>query len=271
MLSESLVKYLAGLLDADGSMSFAFRRQRDQHEADLFYTSLKLNLASSAAVDQHGFVLSLPDLTGMGTVSKFGATNQFHTWTVTKRAHFEMLVPRLLKHMVIKAKHWQWQFDVLREARGKLVTPERCEELRQASKHSRITRVGPLKPKNHPSWAWLAGYLDGDGSYKLKRYTGSDNYSRWHVSVTAVAHANDAAVLHFLKSTLGGIVRGHGQSPNVYVWYRNLGADQRDYALRALPYLAKHSRLKRHKIEQMIHHHRQQRLNPLTPAGEAIV
>lgn len=264
MLTETLVKYLAGLLDADGSSTFTFRRQRVQHKDDLYYPSLRLQLASSTAVDRLGFVESLPRLTGMGTFSRYGAKQQFKTWQVNKRSDLEKLMPRLVKHMLVKAQHWQWQWDVVRESRGKMLTPEQCEELKLASKVSRANRVGPLKPKNHPSWAWLAGYLDGDGSYKLKRYV-QDGYDKWHVSVSAAAHVNDASVLRFLERTIGGVVRKRDDS--VYIWYRNLGESQKSYALRSLPYLAKHSRLKRHKIDQMIHHHHQQRLSTLTPAG----
>jgi hypothetical protein len=271
MLNESLVKYLAGLFDADGSASFTFRRQRDEHTEDLYYTGLTLRLASSEAVDLQGFVLSLPELTGMGSMSRYGAKKQFYTWCITKRSHIEMLIPRLVKHMLIKAKHFQWQLDVLRENSAKLITPAQCDELRHASRASRIERVGPLKPKNHTSWAWLAGYLDGDGSYKLKRYE-HGGYERWHVSVSACAHENDAAVFDFLARTIGGIVRVRSrEEEHLRMWHWNLGHSQSSYALRVLPYLAKHSRLKRHKIEQMIHHHRQQRLNVPTPAGEAIV
>lgn len=268
MLTESLVKYLAGLLDADGSSTFTFRRQRDQHESDLYYLSLRVQLASSTAVDKLGFVESLPSLTGMGTFSRYGAKKQFKTWQVTKRSDLEKLVPRLVKHMLVKARHWQWQLDLMREYQGVLLSPEKCEELKQASKVSRTTNAGPLKPKNHPSWAWLSGYLDGDGSYKLKRYV-QDGYAKWHVSASAAAHANDAEVLRFLERTIGGVVRKRNDS--LYIWHRNLGDSQRSYALRSLPYLAKHSRLKRDKINQMIHHHRQQRLSPLTPEGEATV
>ena len=271
MLNESLVKYLAGLFDADGSASFTFRRQRDQHTEDLYYTGLTLRLASSEAVDLNGFVLSLPELTGMGNISHYGANKQFYTWYINKRSHQEMLIPRLVKHMLIKAKHFQWQLEVLRENSAKLITPAQCDELRHASRASRIERVGPLKPKNHTSWAWLAGYLDGDGTYALRRYT-PNGYEQWNISITATAHINDADVLHFLARTIGGLVRSHGRdTDHLKTWYLNLGAKNSSHALRVLPYLAKHSRLKRHKIEQMIHHHRQQRLTVPTPAGEVIV
>jgi hypothetical protein len=267
MLNETLVKYLAGLLDADGSSTFTFRRQRDQHEADLFYLSLRVQLASSTAVDRLGFVETLPDLTGMGTFGRYGAEKQFKTWQVTKRSDMEKLMPRLIKHMLVKAQHWQWQFGIMRECQGKLLTPEQCEEYKQASKVSRATRIGPLKPKNHPSWAWLAGYLDGDGSYKLKRYA-PNGYTQWHIAMSAAAHVNDVGVLRFLERTIGGVVRKRDDT--VYIWHRNLGGSQRSYALRSLPFLAKHSRLKKWRIDQIIHHH-QQRLSAVTPAGEATV
>ena len=46
--------------------------------------------------------------------------------------------------------------------------------------------------------------------------------------------------------------------------------DSKDFALKFLPRLVKHSRLKKHKLEQMICYHRQ-RLSVSAPAGEAIV
>jgi hypothetical protein len=64
-------------------------------------------------------------------------------------------------------------------------------------------------------------------------------------------------VLEFIQRSFGGHVVEQGQSPNVKLWKRSLGYQNRDFALRFLPNLAKHSRLKRHKIEMMIHHHRQ--------------
>lgn len=255
-MNESLVKYLAGLLDADGSMSFSFKH--DQNREGRYFVSLKLNLASSVAVDRNGFVDSLPQQTGMGSVVYYGEREQFKTWTVSKRSDIEMLIPRLVKHMMIKAKHWQWMLEVWRSARSDGNTCDRNERdaLTQASKESRRLNRGPLKPKNHPTWAWLAGYLDGDGCYSYRSgvYNG---YRQWTMNVSAVAHVNDMAVLEFLKQAFGGDVVNQGQSDNVFLWKRSLGYQNRDFALKFLPNVAKHSRLKRDKIDAMIHHHRQ--------------
>lgn len=259
-MKETLVKYLAGLMDADGSLSFTFKKY-DKAE-DAHFLGLTLSLASSNAIDVRGFIDQLPGETGMGGVYRYGENLQFKAWKITKRADLEMLLPRLIKHMVIKGKHWQWLLATWREQRGAWVPLKLRDELTTASKKSRIENAGPVKPKNHPTWAWLAGYLDGDGWYKYKYQKPPQSY--WQIHVGAVAHGNDIGVLQFLQKSFGGIIADHGQSPNVWVWKRNLGVKDASFALRFLPNLAKHSRLKRHKIDQMISHHRQRLSVPST-------
>lgn len=252
-MNETLVKYLAGLLDADGSLSLTFKAWDSW-----YYLGLSLSVTAADAVDKDGFVEKLPELTGMGSVYRYGKNAQFASWRVSKRADLEMLLPRLIKHMVIKAKHWQWLLDLWRSRRADSeVSAEERDDLTAQSKESRKTRVGPLRPKNHPTWAWLAGYLDGDGTYHYRSGTSTDDYRRWNIAVSAVAHANDASVLEFLQNSYGGVIRPHGQSDNVLVWWRSLGYQNREFALRFLPHLAKHSKLKREKIDAIIHHHRQ--------------
>lgn len=263
-MNESLVKYLAGLLDADGSLSFSFRH--DQNREGRYFVGLRLNLTASDEVDKGGFVESLPDSTGIGIVTRYGANSQFAQWVVTKRSELEILLPRLIKHMVIKGKHWQWMLDMWRAARNesKTCTLKEREVLSAASKESRRLNRGPVRPKNHPTWAWLAGYLDGDGCYSYRRYKNGE-YWQWVMNVSAVAHVNDIGVLEFLQRSFGGQITGQGQSDNVKVWRRSLGYQNRSFAMRFLPHLAKHSRLKRAKIDAMIHHHQQRLSVPGVP------
>ena len=268
-LNESLIKYLAGLLDADGSLSFQFRLGRNT--TDHYYLGLMLALHSSKAVDFHRFMETLPGLTGMGTFHKEGEQEQFYKWIVASRADLEMILPRLIKHMVVKAKHWQWMLELWREKRGSLISVEERDALAAQAKESRRTRKGPLKPKNHPTWAWLAGFLDGDGWYtnKLHKngiYKGKPQQSR-HMLVGAVSHREDAHVLDFIMKAHGGSIREHGQTKSCLCWTRSLGKQNRDFALKFLPQLVRHSHLKRHKIEIMIAHHHQQRLSASSPAG----
>jgi hypothetical protein len=265
MLNESLVKYLAGLLDADGSLSFESHRGYD----DRVRISLKLHLVSSDPIDHHGFVMSLPALTGFGNVNRYN--DRYNQWFVGHRADLEMLVPRLIKHMVIKAQHWQWLLDYWRDYRSqakgqKSLSEAEWKDLQAASRLSRATRVGPIKPKNHPTWAWLAGYLDGDGCFSFR----TSKNKNMRVSVTA--HACDVSALEFIQNSFGGTIRYNSRSEDLRVWWRGLGPSHTSFALDFLPKLVQHSRFKKHKIEQMIQFHSQrQRLSVRTPAGDAIV
>lgn len=263
-MNESLVKYLAGLLDADGSLAFTYRRDHIRH--DYFCLGLKLYLGSSEKVDRHGFVRSLPHLTGMGAVYPQTTPNCV-MWKVGHRNHLEMLLPRLVKHMVIKARHWQWMLEVWREVRARgygnqSLTTDQKDVLAEAYRQSRRNNVGPLKPKNYPSWAWVAGYLDGDGWYMHRK----PSAKRYGMHVGACSHITDASALEFLQKAFGGKIKPHSQSENVMIWERSLSNANRSFALRFLPKVAKHSRLKRHKIDLMIHHH-QQRLSVQGPTG----
>lgn len=265
-MNESLIKYLAGLLDADGSLSFESNKSYSDGRVRL---SLKLHLVACEEIDKTGFVASLPELTGLGAVSRTGPGGRYASWMVGHRAHLEMLLPRVIKHMVIKAQHWQWLLDFWRVWRSqdkgqKSMTLDEWTELQATARQSRQERVGPIKSKNHPTWAWVAGYLDGDGCYSFR----TSRNKNMRLSVTA--HEKDRVGLDLLKKAFGGTIRPYSAKPHILVWWRGLGPSHAAFCLRFLPKLVRHSRLKRHRIEQMIHFHRQ-RLSVSAPTGDAIV
>lgn len=275
-VNESLIKYLAGLLDADGALSFHFRDTGwGDNRTRRYNVSLVLTLAAAETIDKAGFIQSLPSLTGMGFVFK---ERNLHWWRIQKRADLEMLLPRLIKHMVIKAKHWQWLLETWRVNRSNNGDREPCSEEMRAmlSERSKISRknVGPIKPKNHPTWAWTAGYLDGDGTYCLRwerKIRNGLECPYWSVYVSASAHVDDASVLDFLYKSFGGRLCKQYPDGRLIKWDRALGGRNRDFAEDFLSKIAKHSRLKRHKIDMMIHHTRQQRLSISASKDEATV
>jgi hypothetical protein len=272
MISESFIKYLAGLLDADGHLAFTYTE--DSRNKEYFCVGLRVFLGSSSQVDKHGFVASLPSITGFGSTymtPNYLSGKTYTNWSVAKSSHLEMLLPRIIKHMVIKAKHWQWMFDIYHNIKNRghssqAVHASERDSLEQGKKESRKFNVGPLRPKNYPTWAWLAGYLDGDGWF-IHRDTSKKRYG---MQVGACAHVTDSGVLEFLMKAYGGAISTHSQSENVKVWKRSLSNQNRAFALRFLPKVVKHSRLKKHKIEIMIHHH-QQRLTVPSSKEQVIV
>src|SRR5699024_9274202 len=127
-MQETLVKYLAGLLDADGCLCFHFSHSTAGH----YNISLVLTLVASKSVDREGsFLRSLPELTGLGRHHDHG---DHTTWVIGKRNELEQIVPRLCKHMVIKAKHWDWLLRTRRHFRGAKLSFEDVESLKKASK-----------------------------------------------------------------------------------------------------------------------------------------
>lgn len=269
-MDETIFKYLAGLIDSDGTISFDFKNAiRNGGQANL---GLKVGIAASDAVDRHGFIEQLPQRIGHGYTSRHGGKNQYIYWMVSSRRDLEMLVPRLLKHMCVKAKHLQRMFDMWKEKRGTSLSPEECEALRTWSKQSRYD-AGPLKPKNHPTWAWVAGYLDGNGHYMFSLANRGAAKETRSMRVSACCHRGDAAVLEFLHKAFGGKIRTHPATENAMYWDRNIGLSQKSFALTFLGKVVRFSQFKRHRIEQIIafHHGHQQRLSDQTPTGEAIV
>lgn len=266
-LTESEVKYLAGLMDADGSLFFQFVPYNDKYNVRLI-----LVLQQSLSIDRDGvFMKSLLGFGGQLQEIGLAKTNPNWSdalrWSVKSMEQLNMLLPRLTKHMVIKAKHWETLFTTYRNLVGKSVTEQEMLELRELSNISRKD-TGPLKDKKHPTWAWVAGYIDGDGCY-YKRIRNKNGKKYTEVLVRIVAHTGDVVGLNLLTKAFGGRL-DRSSYEETYSWTRNLGPKDYQFAIMFLKKMHRHSRLKRYKIEQLLHYH-SQRLSDKTSTEEAIV
>lgn len=255
---ENEIKYLAGLLDADGSLSFKFCKS----SSGKTFLYLILGISASKRIDKQGYLYSLGQR--MGSISEITYENENHndavSWKVQSRSELDQIIPRLLKHMVIKARHWNRLYSVFTDNKGKDIT-DSVEKLKEFSEESRKD-VGPLKPKKHPTWAWVAGYLDGDGCYTFKP-------KQMHVG--AISHVQDSCALYLLHKAFGGSVYAP-RDDNTQLWRRGIGKTNSDFAKMFLSNIVRHSRLKKWKIEQILAFHNQpQRLNESTSTDEVIV
>lgn len=262
-LKETDIKYLAGLLDADGSLNFCMTKYKD-----LYNVQLQLVLQQSDGNDKEGeYIKWLCESCGSYQYIDLSGKNpnwkDAHRWTVKGQEVLGMLLPRLIKHMVIKASHWQRIWDLYLSLDKKSVSEEQALEIKRFSELSR-KNAGPLKPKVHPTWAWVAGYLDGDGCYHIRR-----RKKNWGVFtelvVKVTAYDGDVVSLHLLQKAFGGSVKSNSYE-NTYTWSRNLGNKDKSFAIHFLRKVHRHSRLKKWKIEQLLHHHLQ-RLTEIDPEG----
>lgn len=266
-IKEEEIKYLAGLMDADGSLYFQFVPYNDKYNVRLL-----LKLQQSLSIDRDGkYLKSLQNYCGSTQYIELKDRNpqwsDAYRWNVQNISDLNMIIPRLIKHMVIKAKHWNNLLLCYREIFGKSVTEQEMIALKEFSRLSRLDS-SPIKPKNHPTWAWVAGYLDGDGCYHMRHRTkGNGKWTELVVKVTSENH--DVCAIQLLQKAFGGTIKKNGHE-NTQTWCKNLGVKDRQFAINFLKKCHNHSRLKQHKIEQMLHHH-SQRLSDETAKAEAIV
>ncbi len=266
-IKEEEIKYLAGLMDADGSLYFQFVPYNDKYNVRLC-----LKLQQSVSIDREGkYIKSLAEYAGFTQEIELNNRNanwaNAYRWNVQSINDLNKIVPRLIKHMVIKAKHWENLLLCYKNIFGKSVTEQEMLALKEFSRLSR-KNTGSLKEKIHPTWAWVAGYIDGDGCYHMRNRT--KGKGKWtELIVKIVAEDNDIQGLQLLHKAFGGSLK-KSNNENTYYWSRSLGIKDRTFAINFLKNCHHHSRLKKHKIEKMLHYH-SQRLSDKTSTEEAIV
>lgn len=248
-LTETDFKYLAGLIDADGWISFNYCKSVSTNNT---YLQLRIGVAASDNIDRDGLLISwISSHLGCYSKSVDVRGTIIHLWQVSKRSELNSFVPRLLKHMIIKGKHLDRLYTAYTELKGEALSDNTIETLKALSLESRKDS-GPVKSKNYPTKAWVAGYLDGDGHYGLHKRK-KDGYTS--LSIQVLSDKKDDIGLTLLKKTYGGTINCHQSNNHNPKWYRGLGKQHRAFAISFLKTMHRHSRLKKHKIEQMLSFH----------------
>lgn len=254
-MNETQIKYLSGLLDADGSFFFSFTSN---------YCSLTISLDLSTGIDKDcKYTEWLSKQLGVSYYRykrKLNADGVESLKIVcSKRSTIEMLIPRLLKYLVIKGSHLFRLQEMWKTVRGRKLSDSEVVELKEFCKESR-KQAGPIKPKEWLPKAYVAGFIDGDGCYCMKKSSGTYN-------VSTVSHIQDRIIADLLYKQYGG--RIHYQEDWIR-WVHPLGRTNKQFAIKFLKDMHRHSQLKQHKIEMFLHYH-SQRLNEESPTGEVIV
>lgn len=266
--SEQLNKYLAGLIDSDGSFHLYFSKDR----VGEYRTYCFLNVHQSDRNDpQHEMMIALRSFYDIGVLSFFTReeNSPMCVWKLASK-ETKKLTNLIKKHLRIKGTHLDNLLWLQDELKGVPLREEHIEELKEFSKCSRRNSRWSKHPK-HPSWAWLAGYLAGDGHFRCRLnrqvFDKRNNRLSYHnqLYIQVASHMSDKFLLDFLALHLGGSVSTSRGYPK---WTKGLGKSSENSALPLLKQLRKYMCMRKKYviIERMIEFHelnRSQRLNEL--------
>lgn len=236
--SEQLNKYVAGLFDSDGCICLRYSKDR---KPDYYRIYLSVSIGQSASVDDDFSLLrALRDYYDLGSVTYRDVPGDMHKSLVGqwRLSYTESLIfmNRIGKHLRIKGTHADNLIWVAQELNKTIIHKDCLEELKEFSKCSRLNSRWMKHPK-HLSWAWVAGFLDGDGHYRYRqRGNGFDIYVTFNCSET------DRFIADFFKVCFSGNVFVNAK--NLAIWKRNLGVQSKTFAIYFLEKMRMYSCLK---------------------------
>lgn len=186
-------KYMAGFIDADGHLSVRAR------------VGARPDLVVSIAQEEW-FVEPLQELQ-----QEFGGIirtkhNGEHYELCLRGGPARKLVERLKKYLVLKQDQ-AVRFLELVDSSNVLHTPD---EVAQVRTHvSEIRRTPAAREPNYPSRKWMAGYIDGDGSFTVKvcKKTG---YA--YPALRVLAAPNYCVGVTLLHKAFGGRLQAIGEN-----------------------------------------------------------
>lgn len=185
------VKYVAGFVDADGSI-MAHIQKRDENRYGLYP---KVNIGQLTFRDN--LLREISEEYDVNIYRRESADMSLLDLTGTKAERFLQIIK---KHLVIKDDLAEYVLNLPKEVSK--------EELKEVKKTIKFLRKKDVSSKNHPSRKWMAGYIDGDGCF-----TGRVNQKGVLTTKLTIASSCDAlAGINLIKKAFGGSVRIVGNS-----------------------------------------------------------
>lgn len=230
---ETTIKYLAGLFDADGSISL----MKGTH-------NVQAVIQISQSVQGYPVIDLLCEEFGKNySVCRKEGYRDTHLFPLCKLSHQRAFIDRICKYMVVKGFDFNWVISKVEELRGSRVSDKEFEDIKREREIHRHVG-GSVKPISHVSDAWVAGFLDGDGHY--------ENAKQKSVSVFATKTEKFVA-MYYLREKLGGYC--YESSKKGVGWRRNLGKQGKDFAVPFLTLMRKYSLIKKDKIKDLLDFH----------------
>jgi hypothetical protein len=209
-------KYIAGFIDADGYISVRCR------------VGARPDLEVSIA-QRNDFLDPLYEAQGL-----FGGTirhreNMGSHELQLRSGPARKCIERIKKHLVVK-KHQAQAYLVMVDTGAVLKTSQDVAGLREQVKAVKRASVDPKQ--NHPTKKWMAGYIDGDGSFSAKvcKKTG---YA--YPTLSVLGAENYTAGIRLLHKAFGGRICMVGKN---HLWQVQLS--QPSKAKQVIGYCLKH-------------------------------
>jgi len=224
--SEQLNKYVAGLIDSDGSFSLSYSKMTTGR----YGVYLQFNLTQAESADpEHKLLYALRNHYNVGGVhiSKHRPlqASESASWVVSGKEALKLLNV-IFKHLRIKATHadnLRWIVDSLAG-----YTISDTEDLKEYVRCSRVNTSWLREPKHLPT-AWVAGYIDGDGHYRVRIGRESRGAIRNEVKLFVGAQECDSFILKQLQKEHKGHLSK--RKDGLWFWQRSLGKASRSMAV----------------------------------------
>lgn len=184
-------KYIAGFLDADGSIMMKRSGANKQ--------MVSLSFSQKTSQDKVLWLIQKSLDAGYIRIKTIKNVEYSELCIVGKKA--EMALNRIKQHLVIKKRYADCILDAIFRW-----TPKNNELIKAWLKAERKVRSLPLP--NQPSRKWLAGYIDGDGSFVPSvRYKGAAEFK---LSIGAWKY--DTEGIELIQKVFGGKINRHGEN-----------------------------------------------------------
>lgn len=241
--NETINKYLAGMFDGDGNVHVSIKTKQDNgntyHTRDIrFQISLKNEERNVKVLEWFCDHYEVGNL----KVKPAGTRTEMIEWTVYGKPAISLL-NRFKKHCVIKGLHIDrsiWVYDRLNKKKASSASVSRYRKWSRDNTKS-------IKPKNHVTWAWLAGYTDADGSIQHRAEKG--RCLRYN------CHTRDRAAIDLIAKSFGRthkVVEQTIEGGDYLLLILPMGLSDRSLGHKILPKLVPHLKIKRWQAEQIL-------------------
>lgn len=232
--SEVINKILAGYIDSDGSISL---RRSDSKNRNI---QIEVHLVQSAINDPDFEVIrSFYKFYNLGFLTYKISSNPKESSQILWRLGSSdsiKLFNLIGKHLVVKGKHFKFCIERYAELIGEEITDVFWEDIKAEVNKSREENAGPLKIKKHPSWAWLAGYIAGDGhlccrlNRSRKKFDKKVNkfYNMTYNELYVCIVDKHRVALDFIQIHLNGSV--YEKKEGCFMWKRSLGKGHKSFS-----------------------------------------